>query len=63
MCMCSTVDHIFEVIVESITGLKLLDNMIWGEADCFIQYHFPAQSSQQHTTAVFGNSFSYGKST
>jgi len=33
----------FEVIVENVSGLKLLDNMIWGEADCFIQYHFPAQ--------------------
>ena len=38
-----TVEHIFEVIIESVSGLKLLDNMIWGEADCFIQYHFPAQ--------------------
>jgi len=33
----------FEVIIENVSGLKLLDNMIWGEADCFIQYHFPAQ--------------------
>ena len=37
------VEHMFEVIVENVSGLKLLDNMIWGEADCFIQYHFPAQ--------------------
>ena len=38
-----TVEHLFEVIIENVSGLKLLDNMIWGEADCFIQYHFPAQ--------------------
>ena len=38
-----TVEHLFEVIIESVSGLKLLDNMIWGEADCFVQYHFPAQ--------------------
>jgi len=37
------VEHMFEVIIENMSGLKLLDNMIWGEADCFIQYHFPAQ--------------------
>ena len=44
-----TVEHIFEVSVEGIKGLKLLDNMIWGEADCFIQYHFPAQTqTKQH---------------
>ena len=47
-CVCfpafvCTVEHLFEVIIESVSGLKLLDNMIWGEADCFIQYHFPAQ--------------------
>lgn len=37
------VEHLFEVIVESVSGLKLLDSMIWGEADCFVQYYFPAQ--------------------
>jgi len=40
---CYTVEHLFEVIVENVSGLKLLDNMIWGEADCYVQYHFPAQ--------------------
>jgi len=38
-----TVEHMFEVIIENVSGLKLSDNMIWGEADCFVQYHFPAQ--------------------
>jgi len=41
-CDC-TVEHVFEVIIENLSGLKLSDNMIWGEADCFVQYHFPAQ--------------------
>ena len=40
-----TVEHMFEVIIENLSGLKLLDNMIWGEADCFVQYHFPAQNA------------------
>ena len=42
MFLC-TVEHMFEVVIENVSGLKLLDNMIWGEADCFIQYHFPVQ--------------------
>jgi len=37
------VEHMFEMVIENVSGLKLLDNMIWGEADCFVQYHFPAQ--------------------
>ncbi|OWF51153.1 C2 domain-containing protein 3-like [Mizuhopecten yessoensis] len=39
----NSVEHIFEVVIEGIRGLALFDNMIWGEADCFIQYHFPVQ--------------------
>ena len=38
------VEHLFEVSVTSIQGLRLVEDMIWGEADCFVQYHFPAQS-------------------
>ncbi|KAL3878157.1 hypothetical protein ACJMK2_030527 [Sinanodonta woodiana] len=37
------VEHIFEVVVEGIRGLSQFENMIWGEADCFVQYYFPAQ--------------------
>ena len=46
-------EHIFEVSVEEVKGLVLGEDMIWGEADCFIQYHFPTQlsSKQQQTTA------------
>ena len=45
-------EHIFEVSVEGVKGLVLGEDMIWGEADCFIQYHFPTQlsSKQQQTT-------------
>ncbi|ELU08216.1 hypothetical protein CAPTEDRAFT_197535 [Capitella teleta] len=39
------VEHVFEVSVDSIQGLSLLENMIWGEADCFVQYHFPSASA------------------
>jgi len=50
---CCTVEHLFEVIVENVSGLKLLYNMIWGEADCYVQYHFPAQmTSAGHVTGA-----------
>ncbi|GFN84972.1 C2 domain-containing protein 3 [Plakobranchus ocellatus] len=38
-----TETHEFEVQIEGVNSLKLADNMIWGEADCFIQFFFPAQ--------------------
>lgn len=31
-------------------ALVLADDMIWGEADCFVQYHFPTQVSSKHQT-------------
>ncbi|XP_064607644.1 C2 domain-containing protein 3-like [Liolophura sinensis] len=40
----AAVDHQFEVVVEGIRNLKLFEEMIWGEADCFVQYYFPAQA-------------------
>ena len=47
-----SVEHIFEVSVEGVKGLMLGEDMIWGEADCFIQYHFPTQvSSKQQNTS------------
>ena len=42
-----SVEHIFEVVIEGIRGLSMFDNMMWGEADCFIQYHFPTQSQTE----------------
>lgn len=40
------VEHVFEIMIEGVRGLNF-DNMIWGEVDCFIQYHFPAQQHSQ----------------
>ncbi|ESO89518.1 hypothetical protein LOTGIDRAFT_165110 [Lottia gigantea] len=39
----NSVEHCFELSIEGIKNLKLFENMIWGEADCFVQYHFPTQ--------------------
>ncbi|CAL1526799.1 unnamed protein product, partial [Lymnaea stagnalis] len=38
------VDHQFEIIIEGVRELKLFENMMWGEADCFVQFFFPAES-------------------
>ena len=38
--------HVFEVIIEGVRDLSSFTNTIWGEADCFIQYHFPKQFQQ-----------------
>ena len=40
-------EHVFEIVIEGVRGLMLFDNMIWGEADCFVQYYFPAQQQTQ----------------
>ena len=39
--------HVFEVVIEGVRDLSLFTNTIWGEADCFVQYHFPKQLQQQ----------------
>ena len=41
------VEHHFEMIIESINGLRAFESMVWGESDCFIQYSFPTQIDQQ----------------
>ena len=40
------VEHNFEVAVESVRGLPSLNTAVWGEADCYVQYHFPGLSQQ-----------------
>lgn len=43
-------EHVFVVRVERVKGLTPLQSTVWGEADCYIQYSFPAQeedSSQE----------------
>lgn len=39
-------EHIFEIKVERVKGLTPLQSTVWGEADCFIQYSFPAQDTE-----------------
>lgn len=51
-------EHVFEVIVEGVRGLPQLDNIVWGEADCFVQYHFPSQSQPR---ASAGTTVSSGR--
>ncbi|XP_072039618.1 C2 domain-containing protein 3-like [Amphiura filiformis] len=41
------VEHVFEVVVEGVRGMTQLDDSYWGEADCFVQYHFPSQPQEQ----------------
>ncbi|XP_068122730.1 C2 domain-containing protein 3 [Hyperolius riggenbachi] len=47
MCRAADVstDHVFEIHVESVKGLTPLQSTVWGEADCYVQYYFPVQSS------------------
>ena len=42
----SLIEHYFEIMIESINGLRAFESMVWGESDCFIQYSFPAQQEQ-----------------
>ncbi|XP_038617671.1 C2 domain-containing protein 3 [Tachyglossus aculeatus] len=39
------VEHTFEVHVEKVKGLAPLQSTVWGEADCYVQYYFPAQET------------------
>ncbi|NXA15964.1 C2CD3 protein, partial [Sapayoa aenigma] len=38
-------EHVFEIHVEGVKGLTPLQSTVWGEADCYIQYHFPVQEA------------------
>ncbi|NXJ71898.1 C2CD3 protein, partial [Rostratula benghalensis] len=38
-------EHVFEIQVESVKGLTPLQSTVWGEADCYVQYHFPVQET------------------
>ena len=33
--------------VSGIRGLSVFNSTVWGEADCFVQYHFPHVSEPQ----------------
>lgn len=43
----SLIEHHFDVMIESINGLRAFESMIWGESDCFIQYSFPNQENSK----------------
>ena len=45
--------HTFEVTVEAVRSLPALNTAIWGEADCFVQYHFPGPA-KPHEGEVSG---------
>ena len=32
--------------MEGVSGLSVFQSSIWGEADCFVQYHFPSQQDE-----------------
>ncbi|NXA48806.1 C2CD3 protein, partial [Nothocercus julius] len=38
-------EHVFEIRVDSVKGLTPLQATVWGEADCYVQYHFPVQEA------------------
>ncbi|XP_053564712.1 C2 domain-containing protein 3 [Bombina bombina] len=40
-----TIEHIFDIHVENVIGLTPLQSTVWGEADCYVQYTFPAHLS------------------
>ncbi|XP_051933692.1 C2 domain-containing protein 3 [Hippocampus zosterae] len=39
----ATIEHVFVIRVEKVTGLTPLQSTVWGEADCYVQYAFPCQ--------------------
>ncbi|XP_016432125.1 C2 domain-containing protein 3-like [Sinocyclocheilus rhinocerous] len=43
-------EHVFMVRVERVKGLTPLQSTVWGEADCYIQYSFPAQNESREDT-------------
>ena len=56
--------HVFELWIQSVSGLCVPANAVWGEADCFIRYHFPSASegekgslSNTHELVLLTNSF------
>ena len=48
-------EHVFEVCIEGVREIGVFASTVWGEADCFIQYHFPTLTSDKDE---LGQSFS-----
>ncbi|XP_032879088.1 C2 domain-containing protein 3 isoform X1 [Amblyraja radiata] len=38
-------EHTFEMNVIKLKGLTPLQSTVWGEADCYVQYHFPTHDA------------------
>ena len=47
-------NHMFVVRVCGVKGLSVFDSTVWGEADCFVQYHFPAASGTEEAGGDIG---------
>lgn len=41
------VDHVFELCIEGVRDVSAFASTVWGEADCFVQYHFPTLTSDE----------------
>jgi len=48
----SLIEHQFELMIESINGLRAFESMVWGESDCFIQYLFPTQQETNDANSI-----------
>ena len=40
------IHHTFDVTVSGVRGLAVFNKTVWGEADCFVQYHFPSKAQE-----------------
>lgn len=48
----SLLRHQFLVVVEGVRELQVPANTVWGEADCFIQYHFPTPTDRNDSAQI-----------
>ena len=37
----------FELCIEGVRDVNAFASTVWGEADCFVQYHFPTLTSDE----------------
>lgn len=41
------VEHVFELYIEGVRDVSAFASTVWGEADCFLQYHFPTLTTDE----------------
>lgn len=53
-----TIEHVFLVCVEGVRDMTAFTSTVWGEADCFVQYHFPSvgNGSDEHGQSLMVHS-------